>query len=151
MAFWRMQLHPNHPAYALRYTVESLVAGYIGLDFDSDEPVGDLTTVPQQNLPEKQRYYASFAHDMRIGDSVLIFVHNFPFALVTVSGEYNYIKECAPEIGVWFRHFRRIETENQLSRVSYYGDYQTDAHQWVTAPMPGTIGPLQIHRSSYTS
>lgn len=43
-----------------------------------------------------------------MGDVVLIMAHNFPFALVTVSGDYNYIRTPDPEIGVWFRHFRRI-------------------------------------------
>jgi len=33
MTYWRMQLHPNEPGEALKHSVESLVAGFIGLDF----------------------------------------------------------------------------------------------------------------------
>jgi hypothetical protein len=45
---------------------------------------------------------------MKEGDSVLIVTHHFPFAWVTVAGPYNYIRSVAPEIGVWFRHFRSV-------------------------------------------
>lgn len=33
-----------------------------------------------------------FAKNMSVGDKVLIIVHHFPFAVVTVDGEYNYKK-----------------------------------------------------------
>jgi len=94
MTYWRMQLHPAAPGEALWYTVQSLAAGYIGLDFDTNEPdVGDLLSpqARQDSLPEKQRDYWAFAHEMAEEDRVLIIVHHFPFALVRVAGPYNYI------------------------------------------------------------
>ena len=36
MAYWRMQLHPNNASEAVRHAVQSLAAGYIGLDFAED-------------------------------------------------------------------------------------------------------------------
>ena len=64
-------------------------------------------------------------------------LHNFPFALVTVDGEYNYILNVSPELGVWFRHFRKVKA------VMYYSDYVTNAHKWKSIPMPETITPLR--------
>jgi hypothetical protein len=43
MTYWRMQLHPSESEGAIKHTVESLSAGYIGLDFSVDVP--DLLTV----------------------------------------------------------------------------------------------------------
>ena len=58
MAYWRMQLHPDNASEAARHSVESLAAGYIGLDFATD--VGDLKrmTKPQfeQLLPRQKPY-----------------------------------------------------------------------------------------------
>lgn len=48
-----MQVHPAKPKEAIRYTVESLSAGYIGLDFVTDVP--DLLTITQEALPESQK------------------------------------------------------------------------------------------------
>ena len=60
MAYWRMQLHPSESGSAVRHTVESLAAGYIGLDFAVDVP--DLLTVAQDALPaDHQRRYWAFA------------------------------------------------------------------------------------------
>src|SRR5258708_20719579 len=106
MPYWRMQLHPSESGGAVRHTVESLSAGYIGLDFETDIP--DLLTVLRGALPENQRHYWAFAHEMEIGDYVLLFTHHFPFALARVAGQYNYIRAVAPEIGVWFSHFRKL-------------------------------------------
>jgi hypothetical protein len=135
MPYWRMQLHPEEPVGAIRHTVESLSAGYIGLDFATDIP--DLLTVPQSALPENQRNYWAFAHEMGMGDSVLLFTHHFPFALVRVAGPYNYIRSISPEIGVWFWHFRTVND------VRYYGDFVTNAHDWERIPMMATITPLR--------
>ena len=33
MTYWRMQVHPASPGDAVAHTIESLAAGYIGLDF----------------------------------------------------------------------------------------------------------------------
>ncbi len=106
MAYWRMQLHPNESDGAIKHTVESLSAGYVGLDFATDVP--DLQTVPQAALPESQRNYWGFAHEMQIGDRILLFAHHFPFALARVAGNYNYVRAAVPELGVWFRHFRHV-------------------------------------------
>lgn len=135
MTYWRMQLHPDAPGEALKHCVESLAAQYIGLDFS--EEVGDLMTATKSNLPVSQKDYWAFAHEMAIGDKVLIIAHHFPFALVTVAGEYNYIRVPAPEIGVWFRHFRSV------TDIRYYGDLKTNAQQWEQLKMTDTISPLR--------
>jgi hypothetical protein len=140
MTFWRMQLHPDESGEAVRHTVESLSKGYIGLDFSRD--VGDLMAVPRESLPENQRGYWAFAHEMDLNDRVLLFTHHFPFALVRVSGPYNYIRSKAPEIGVWFRHFRRVDD------IRYYGDLVTNARTWEPLVMMGTITPLRDKTSS---
>jgi hypothetical protein len=140
MAYWRMQLHPGESGGAIRHTVESLSAGYIGLDFASDVP--DLLTVPQSALPENQRNYWSFAHEMNTDDWVLLFTHHFPFALARVAGPYNYIRSAAPEIGVWFRHFRKV------GDVRYYGDFVTNARTWEPITMTATITPLRERGSA---
>ena len=135
MPYWRMQLHPSESGGAIRHTVESLSAGYIGLDFANDVP--DLLTVPQSALPENQRNYWAFAHEMEMGDRVLLFTHHFPFALARVAGPYNYIRVAAPEIGVWFRHFRMADD------IRYYGDFVTNARSWEPITMTATITPLR--------
>jgi hypothetical protein len=140
MSYWRMQLHPSESEGAIRHTVKCLSAGYIGLDFATDVP--DLLTVPQSALPENQRNYWAFAHELEIGDHVLLFAHHFPFALVRVSGPYNYIRSDASKIGVWFRHFREV------SDVQYYGDLVTDARNWEQIIMTATITPLRERGSA---
>lgn len=135
MPYWRMQLHPSESEGAIKHTVESLSAGYIGLDFAVDVP--DLMTVSQSQLPENQRNYWAFAHEMKVGDHVLLFAHHFPFALAKVSGEYNYIRAAVPELGVWFRHFRAVED------VRYFGDFITNARTWPQVTMTATITPLR--------
>jgi len=130
-----MQLHPDQPGEAIRHAVESLAAGYIGLDFGTD--VGDLTQTTKAALPENQKDYWEFAHEMRVGDRVLIIVHHFPFALTRVASDYNYIRRRAPEIGVWFRHFRRVD------QVRYYGDFVTNANRWQQIVMTDTIARLR--------
>jgi hypothetical protein len=119
MANWRMQLHPSESAGAIRHTVEGLSAGYIGLDFATDIP--DLKTISQSELSENQRNYWSFAHEMQIGDHALLLTHHFPFALIRVSGEYNYVRSAVPELGVWFRHFRSVDD------VRYFEDFVMNA------------------------
>ncbi|MGH7183227.1 MAG: hypothetical protein ACREJN_14790 [Nitrospiraceae bacterium] len=140
MTYWRMQLHPGESEGAVKHTVESLSAGYIGLDFSAD--VADLLTVGQDALPNNQRNYWAFAHEMAVGDRVLLFTHHFPFALARVSGPYNYIRAAAPEIGVWFRHFRAVDD------VRYYGDFVTNARAWEPIPMTATITPLRENTSA---
>ncbi len=140
MTYWRMQLHPSESKGAVKHTVESLSAGYVGLDFS--EPVADLKTVSQDTLPEKQRNYWAFANEMGIGDRILLFAHHFPCALVRISGEYNYIRSAAPEIGVWFRHFRSVDD------IRYYSDFVTNAHKWQPLTMTATITPLRDNKSA---
>jgi len=74
---------------------------------------------------------------MQEGDFVLIVAHHFPFALARISGPYNYIRETAPEIGVWFRHFRKVDD------IRYYADFKTNAHAWDRTTMTDTISPLR--------
>lgn len=135
MTYWRMQLHPSETDGAIKHTVESLSAGYVGLDFASDVP--DLLTVEQGSLPANQRIYWQFAHDMAEGDHVLLFAHHFPFALVRIAGPYNYIRSASPEIGVWFRHFRPVD------EIQYYGDLVKNARLWEPITMTATITPLR--------
>jgi hypothetical protein len=78
---------------------------------------------------------------MKIDDSVLIITHHFPFALVKVTGKYNYIRDTAPELGVWFRHFRKVKN------VRYYADYKTNAKSWTQLTMTDTISPLRDPKS----
>lgn len=139
MTYWRMQLHPSEPEGAIKHTVESLSAGYVGLDFATDVP--DLLTVSQAVLPDSQRNYWAFAHEMEVGDRVLLFAHHFPFALVRVSGEYNYIRAAVPELGVWFRHFRAVDD------IRYFGDFRTNACSWEPIQMTATITPLRDTQS----
>ncbi len=140
MTYWRMQMHPDESSDAIRHTVESLSAGYIGLDFVEDVP--DLMTVNSAELPEHQRNYLAFAREMQIDDHVLLFAHNFPFALVRVAGEYNYIRSKAPELRVWFRHFR------QVNSVRYYGDFVKNPQSWERIVMIATINPLREEDSA---
>jgi hypothetical protein len=139
MTYWRMQLHPDRSGDAVRHTVESLSHGYIGLDFAEDTP--DLLTISRNDLPESQRNYWAFGHEMDEDDRVLLFTHHFPFALVRVAGPYNYIRYRAPELGVWFRHFRKVD------EVRYYGDFVTNARIWKPLTMTATITPLRKRAS----
>ena len=101
-----------------------------------------MLTVPKESLPQSQRNYWAFAHEMAVGDRVLLFAHHFPFALARVAGEYNYIRNIAPEIGVWFRHFRKVDD------VRYYGDFVTNAKMWEPLVMTATLTPLRDSNSS---
>lgn len=139
MTYWRMQLHPSESGGAIKHTVECLSAGYIGLDFVVDVP--DLTTIKQSELPDNQRNYWTFAHEMQRGDRVLLFTHHFPFALVQVSGDYNYVRSAVPELGVWFRHFRAVDD------IRYFGDFITNARAWEPLIMTATITPLRDEQS----
>jgi hypothetical protein len=134
MAHWRMQLHPDAPGSATRYATESLASGFIGLDFKQD--VGDLMRARREKLPSGQDDYWLFCHEMAIDDKVLIIVHHFPFALAIVDGEYNYIRNPVPQLGVWFRHFRAVRD------VKYFADRETNASAWEQVRMTDTISRL---------
>ena len=131
-----MQLHPNEPQRAAFYAVQSIAAGLIGLDFETD--VGDLLAEEQENIVQTQLDYQAFAKDMQIGDKILIIVHHFPFAVVTVNSEYNYIRRIEPKLGVWFRHFRRISDD-----VILLADYTTNARSWEPITMTDAISTLK--------
>jgi hypothetical protein len=142
MAYWRMQLHPGNSSKAMYYTASSLAAGFIGLDFKN--PPGDLTDVEVKDIESTQRDYWDFAHKMAAGDYVLVIVHHFPYALVKVKGEYNYIRHPDNDIGVWFRHFRAIEV------IGYYGDRVTNANKWEQLKMTDAISILHTpDKASY--
>jgi hypothetical protein len=134
MNLWRMQLHPSDSEHAVSHSMKSLGLGYIGLDFA--DPPGDLTDVAQNEIERGQRDYWDFAHTMRIGDRVLIVAHHYPCALVEVVDEYNYIRNPEKELGVWFRHFRRIKV------LSYYADFVKNPVEWVKTKMADTISIL---------
>lgn len=135
MAYWRMQLHPSDAGNGTRHAVESLSAGFIGLGFKSDP--GDLMLVTDPStIVQSQRDYLAFAQQMAVGDKVLIIAHHYPLALATVVGEYNYIRRPVPEIGVWFRHFRRV------TDVKYYSDWVTNVTAAQKLVMTDTISVL---------
>lgn len=134
MTYWRMQLHPDDSESAVAHTTRSLGRGYIGLDFA--EPPGDLTDVAAEDIPQTQRDYWDFAHTMREGDFVLVVAHHYPCALARVSGPYNYIREPDQELGVWFRHFRRVEV------LGYYSDLVTNPARWEQTTMTDAISVL---------
>jgi hypothetical protein len=130
-----MQLHPNFPGKSTDHTVHSLSARYVGLDFKFD--VGDLLRADYDSLPQEEKVQWAFAHEMAIGDRVLVFVHHYPFALATVCGEYNYIRTPEPRLGVWFRHFRAVKD------IRYFSDFRTNASAWERITMTATITPLR--------
>lgn len=134
MNYWRMQLHPDDGARAVSHTMKSLGLGYIGLDFA--DPPGDLTDVGRDDIDQAQRDYWEFAHTMAEGDYVLVVAHHYPCALARVSGPYNYIRTPQPELGVWFRHFRRVQA------VGYYADFVTNPADWEKTIMTDTISVL---------
>lgn len=135
MNYWRMQLHPSQPEKAVAHTMKSLGLGYIGLDFAN--PPGDLTDVTRQEIDTTQRDYWDFAHSMEVGDKVLVIAHHHPCALVEVSSKYNYIRRPVDELGVWFRHFRRVQV------LGYYADYKTNPAKWEQTTMTDTISVLK--------
>ena len=130
-----MQLHPDDAENAAFYANQSVAAGFIGLDFATE--VGDLLSGSQQDILATQKDYVDFAKNMSVGDKILIIVHHFPFAVVTVDGEYNYIRRAEPELGVWFRHFRRIKD------VIYFSNFKTNAKSWEQYIMTDTISILK--------
>jgi hypothetical protein len=134
MAFWRMQLHPGDSGNAVKHTTQSLAAGFIGLDFVNTP--GDLTDIAASEIDVSQRDYWDFAHTMAVNDVVLVIAHHYPFALVRVSGEYNYIRTPVNNIGVWFRHFRPVD------EVRYYSDFVTNPAKWERLVMTDTISIL---------
>ena len=134
MANWRMQLHPDDSGKSTFHSASSLSAGFIGLDFRDE--VGDLEYQDIDEIRQSQRDYVAFANQMEVGDRVLIISHHFPFAVCTVSGPYNYIKHPVPELGVWFRHFRRVD------QIMYFADHVTNAKSWDQIRMTDTISPL---------
>lgn len=135
MTYWRMQLHPCAPGSAAEHAAQSLSSGFIGLDFNED--CGDLSKVSVEDLDPGQKDYLQFWRDMKEGDRVLIIVHHFPFAIADVEGDYNYIKTPVREIGVWFRHFRRV------NNIKYYADLVTNAAAWAPITMTDTISILR--------
>ncbi len=135
MNYWRMQLHPDEAENAMYYASQSIAAGFIGLDFATE--VGDLLAEEHQNILTSQKDYLAFAKEMQHGDKVLIIVHHFPFAVVTVCGDYNYIRITEAELGVWFRHFRRV------TDVIYFADYVTNVRSWESYTMTDAISILR--------
>jgi hypothetical protein len=135
-----MQLHPDFPGGSARHSAESLSAHFVGLDFQRD--VGDLLRANRSDLPKEQTNYWAFAHEMAEGDHVLVFCHHYPFALARVDGPYNYIRTPVPQIGVWFRHFRKV------TDVRYYSDFRTNASKWEPIVMTATLTPLRSSDSA---
>lgn len=136
MSYWRMQLHPSQSNTAMAHAVQSVAAGFIGLDFEG-EP-GDLRKADPSSVKQTERDFLDFAKRMKPEDLVLIIVHHYPFALVTVADDYNYVARREPELGVWFRHFRRIKR----ARTVYWADRVTNAREWEQVKMTDTISIL---------
>ena len=136
MNYWRMQLHPSGSKQAAKSAAESLSAGFIGLDFENE--VGDLNHAEPNEIEPEHRDYMDFCKKMNKGDKVLIIAHHFPFALCTVTGDYNYIARPEPELGVWFRHFRRID----VNKTKYFADHKTNVKDWDQYTMTDAISIL---------
>jgi hypothetical protein len=134
MRYWRMQIHPDEPRNAVRDTITTLAAGYIGMDVPGD--VRDLATALPKALSAAQRDALAFAQEMAIGDRVLVFTHNFPFALVRIAGGYNYVCSPVPEHGILFRHFRAVDD------VRYYADLAPNAREWESILVTDRMTPL---------
>ena len=134
MGYWRMQVHPDDPRHAVRETIASLAAGYIGIDAPGD--VRDLGLAQPKALSAGQHDALAFAQEMQIGDRVLVFAHHFPFALVRVAGRYNYVRSPIPERGMLFRHFRPVDD------VRYYADLAPNAREWESILMTDRMAPL---------
>lgn len=137
MNYWRMQLHPSKSSQAAKSCAVSLSAGFIGLDFKNE--VGDLNRVDPNEIEPGHSDYMDFCKRMEVGDKVLIIAHHFPFALCTIIGDYNYIARPEPEIGVWFRHFRRIDK----NATKHFADYKTNAKDWQQYKMTDAISILK--------
>ena|SRR5437660_4687317 len=131
MQLWRMQLHPSDPERATMHAVQSLGAGFIGLDWENDP--GDLTLLSPSSLPRNVTTHDFGFVKMKVGDKVLVIVHHFPFALATVDSKYNYIRVEVPQLRIWFKHFRRVRD------VKYYADRVTNAHEWEVIKMTNTV------------
>jgi hypothetical protein len=142
-----MQLHPEcYKDRAAEYAVQALARGFVGFSFWSDP--GDLRRVELSSLPDQVgKPEVEFATEMNVGDKILVFVHQYPFALVMVASDYCYRPRprrppwkwgevIFPELGVWFNHFRRVKD------VWYYADYKTNPRDWEQIPTPMTIQRL---------
>jgi hypothetical protein len=142
MTYWNMQLHPATPDKALLCTVQSLSSSLVGLDFPQAD-VGDLSRpdCDRAMLRRADRVCIRFATEMSDGDRVLVFVHNFPFALCRVAGPYTYVQE--PVLGLW-RHFRKVDD------LRFLWDHIKNPHAWPRIPMAWPLVPLrQMHTASY--
>ncbi len=139
MNYWRMQLHPDDAKKATYYSSQSIAAGFIGLGFATD--VGDLLSESHKNILSSQKDYINFATKMSPEDKVLIIAHHFPFALVTIDGDYNYLRRAEPKLGVWFNHFRRIKDP------IYFSDFNTNSKSWEQYTMTDTISILKDQNS----
>lgn len=136
MRRWRMQLHPADGRNAAKYAVEALGKGPIGLDFDEDR--GDLRRIAASTLKPSERDFLCFANEMQVGDHVLVVVHNRPFALATVASDYRYVTSPEEELGVWFRHFRRVDRQT----LRFYFDRVVAVKDWELFTMTDAIAPL---------
>ncbi len=142
MKYWRMQLHPKEAKIAVQHTVKSLAAGFIGLDFDDGDQPGDLRLANKKDSRQEVKDFWCIK-EMERNDKVLVFVHNFPFALVNVAGEYDYTTDPV-EVGVWFKHFRRVD------KIKYYADWKTNPRDWKNLVMPCRIqGLIDTESASY--
>ena len=130
-----MQLHPADSQRSIKHCLDSLAAGFMGLDFEKDP--GDLRVADKKSVKQSEKDYFDFALKMQPEDKVLIISHHYPFALVTVESDYNYIKTPVGEIGVWFRHFRRIKSPQ------FYFDRVTNPNSWQQLTMTDTISSLK--------
>ena len=144
MAYWRMQLHPDDSTFSSFYAYQSIAKGFIGLGF-ANENIGDLLELDDISKLGKQSVYLPFATQMQKDDIVLIMSHNNPLAVVKVNGNYNYIRETLPELGVWFNHFRTIDKNG----IIYYSDVVTNVKAQESIPMTNTISSLSEETQSY--
>lgn len=144
MNYWRMNLHPNESMKSISHTTASLTANYIGLGFLNDPGDLEISSPLPIHQSNNEFTYWQFYAELKIGETVAIFAHNLPFALVQVSGEYNYIKSPMPESGLWFNHFRKIEN------LRYFLDEYT-FEKWINFFENPPPTQMTIQRHSDTS
>ena len=121
--FWRMQLHPECETLEERKDCTDLCLKgpqpRIGLDF-KDKSTGDLRNVDPAKMSGQANYYA-FYKPMDIGDVVLIFISSVPYALVRVTGEYEYGADPNPD-EVWCAHHRKVHL------LAYIDEHKDQLH-----------------------
>lgn len=63
----------------------------------------------------------------------MVVARHYPRALVPITGPNSYIRASKEELGVWFRHFRKVQL------LGYYANLATRPTKWEKTIMTNTI------------